>query len=216
MNFLSNACCRWLSVMLVAGCTITAGFAADESLEPPLRFEVQIGEKTLEVSEGQQTELLGAFQNPLVRVTPLPHRVFSAQGISFRYARSYVFEANLKPDLKLWTITGNDAKIMFYTMSEKVSASAFADQMVGQFGAKNSQVIDRTAKIVLGESTYPGATLRTKLAGSELLMDIYDVAPKEKTTKLLIFQDSLGDDNQPTREAQEAVKLVKESFRLQK
>jgi hypothetical protein len=125
MNLLAKEGGRLFRILTITMCAGTFCFAADESLEPPLRFEVRIGEKTIEVSEGQQTEIPGEFQNPKLRITPLPYRVFSAQGVSFRYARSYVFEANLKPDLKLWTITGNDAKIMLYMMSEKVDSSEF-------------------------------------------------------------------------------------------
>ena len=145
--------------LVLIGCHSPTPAAADESAEPPLKYSVKVGERTVTISEGQTVQLDGTFSNPEITVTAQPYRVFPYQGLTFNYPRSFTFEADLDDrNAKIWTLSGNDFKIMYFVLNESVSTDDFANNMIDQFGRENAKVVNANTTITLGKQKLSGTS----------------------------------------------------------
>jgi hypothetical protein len=202
-----------LTLLSVAGGPATA---ADESQEPPLQFEVIIGDKSFAVTEGESAQAIGEFNDPIISVTPQPLRVFPYQGISFSYPRSFTFEADLKdPDNKSWTLSGNDFKIIYFVMNVRLSTGEFANSMIDLMGHRQAKVTNPNAQMTLGKHALSGKTLELTLASHKSTMDIYRLPSAKRVTRFLVFQDSLDAQGNRSREGTQALKELASSFSVQ-
>jgi hypothetical protein len=200
---------------LGSGSSTAAG--PDESKEPPLEFVVNVGDKSIAVTEGETAQLDGGFTNPKISVTPQPYRVFPYQGISFKYPRSFTFEADLAdPDEKSWTLSGNDLVIMYHVLNARLTTGDFANLMIDQFGRENCKVTEANAKITLGKQTLSGTTIQITVVTHKMVMDIYRIPSLGAVTKLLVFQDSLDDTGNRSNECKQAFKEIKSSFTVER
>ena len=203
-----------LSLLLDYGSSTAAG--PDESKEPPLEFVVKVGEKTISIIEGKTIQLDGVFTNPQIAVKPQPYRVFPYQGITFKYPRSFAFEADLaNPSGKNWTLSGNDLKIMYFVLNSQITTSNYADSMIDQFGRGNCNVTDANAKITLGKQTLSGTTFQVTVVNHKMLMNIYRIPSRGAVTKLIVFQDSLDDAGNRSTEGKQALKEIMSSFTVE-
>ena len=209
--------CTAFVLGLSIGCGLATSDAADESAEPALKYTVKIGEKTVTVSEGETVQLDGTFNDPKIAVTPEPYRVFPYQGITFKYPRSFVFEAELDDqDSKMWTLSGNDFKIMYFVLNTSVSTADYANTMIDQFGRENAKVVNEKATISLGKQRLSGTSLHISIAAYEMVMDIYRIPSEGAETRLLVFQDSLDDSGKRSKEGEQTLELIRSSFALEK
>ncbi len=206
-----------LFLTLCVGCGAPANGNPDESKEPPLQFIVTVGNRSVAITEGETVRLDGAYTDPTITVTPQPFRVFRCQGISFKYPRSFTFEADLAdPDAKTWTLSGNDFKIMFFVSNSPLTSTGFADGMIEQFGRENCRVIDANAKITLAGQPLSGTTIRITVATHELVQDIYQLPSRGGVTRLLVLQDSLDDARDRTSEGRKTLKELESSFTIER
>jgi hypothetical protein len=202
-----------LAMFLMPGCSPSAGVS--ESQEPPLRFNLKLGERTVVITEGETTQLRGKFEDPKVTLVVDPHRVFDFQGVSFQYPRSFGFEADLAdPSAKSWTLSGNDFKIMLMVIQGSTTASEYADNLVAEFGEDNCRITDAQAKLRLGSVDLSGSTLRVNLAGHSMTMEVYLVDSTASAAKLLVFQDSLDEYGNRSNERKEALQVMASSFQV--
>ena len=187
--------------------------AEDESKEPPLTYSVKFGNKSITVRERKTVRIKGRFQNPAITVAPQSYRVFPYQGISFKYPRSFAWEADLSDsDARNWTLSGNDFKIMYFVFNEPLTTADFANNMVNEIGKENCRVTDTNAQIILGKQTLVGTSLQLTLAGHTMVMDAYEIPSDDTGTRMLVLQDSLDNAGKRSSEGIEAIKVVKASF----
>lgn len=190
---------------------------ADENAEPALKYSVKVGDKTVMMAEGETATVEGTFNNPTIKFTAEPYRVFPYQGVTFNYPRSFGFQAELEdPDSKTWTLSGNDFIIMYFVINASLTAADFADNMMSQFGPENTKVVNENASITLGQQELSGTSIRISIAEHSLAVDIYRVPSAEGTTRLLVFQDSLDDSGNGSKEKADAMRLIKSSFGLKR
>ncbi len=186
-----------------------------ESKEPPLKYTLRIGEKSIAITEGETARVDGTFNNPEVILTALPHRVFPYQGISFKYPRAFTFEADLEDaDYKDWTLSGNDFKIMYFVVNDRLTTGGFADNMVDQFGPENCAV-RKASPMKFGDKELSGTTLTATVVGSKMVIDIYRIPSTSTQTKLLVLQDNLDDAGNRSIEGRTALQLLKQSSKLE-
>jgi len=199
--------------LLSIACNSSTSDAADESVEPPLKYSVKVGGKIATISEGDTVQLDGTFTNPKITVTPHPHRVFPYQGITFKYPRSFMFEADLEDrNAKHWTLSGNDFKIMYFVLNASLSTADFANNMIDHFGRENAKVVNTNATIILGKQKLTGTSLRVTIATHEMVVDVYRIPSRGTRTKLLVFQDSLDDSGNRSKEGKQTLAEIETSF----
>lgn len=201
---------------LEIGCDSTLPNAVDESAEPALKYTVKLGEKTVTISEGETVKLDGTFTEPELTITPELYRVFAYQGITFKYPRSFGFEAGLQdPNAKHWILSGNDFKLSYFALNEPLSAAALADEMIGKFGRKNAKVVNANASILLGQQKLTGTSLRVSVATHSMVLDIYQIPSQRDQARLLVFQDNLDDAGKHSQEGTSALALIESSFTVE-
>jgi len=204
-----------LTLLLVGGNSQTSG-AADESVEPPMRYSIKVGEKTATLSESETIELEGNFANPKITVTAHPERVFPYQGVQFNYPRSFTFEADLEDQgAKSWTLSGKDFKILYFVLNASVSPAEFANTMIDRFGRENTRILNANATITLGQEKLTGTSFQATITKHKMVMDVYRVPSRGPKTKLLVFQDSLDDLGNRSKEGQQALAEIKSSFAVE-
>ncbi|NIP86202.1 MAG: hypothetical protein GTO03_11785 [Planctomycetales bacterium] len=205
------------ALLLLLALDLPASTSADEAVEPPLTYEVTVGEQTATIAEGQTGQLDGTFTNPAISVTLQPHRVFSCQGITFKYPRAFTFEADVEdPEYKTWTLDGTDFQIMVMVLQAPLTAAQFAENMIDQLGRDNVTIVKPPATITLGQEKLSGTSLQVNVEGHQMATDIYRLASPLTATKLLIFQDILDDAGKPSAEATQTIAQLKASFSLQR
>lgn len=186
----------------------------DESKEPPLRFTLRIGNKSIPITEGETARVNGTFSNPKVTLTAQPLRVFAYQGISFKYPRAFTFEADLSDsDYKNWTLSGNDFKVMYFILNDRLTTDAFAENLADQFGHQNCSV-QKASPLKFDNKELYGTTLNATVVGNKMVMDIYRIPSAGAQTKLLVFQDNVNDSGNRSIEGKSTLQLIKQSSKL--
>ena len=205
-------------VPLALACDPGGGGAAapDESKEPPVRYTVTVGDKTVSVIEGETVKVDGSFTNPQISVVGDPHRLFNYAGMSFKYPRSYTFEADLEDtDAPNWTLSGNDLKIMVFKLNDRVTPKEFAEGMMEQFGDGNSRITNPNSSITLGGQALTGTAIDITVTSYRMTTEIYQVPGKGKQTRLIVFQDGIDPaTGGHTKEGLAGLAMLKESFKL--
>lgn len=187
----------------------------DESKEPPIKYVLQVGEKTIPIKEGESTSLPGTFMNPSIKLTADPFREFAYQDFRFKYPRAFTFEADLADaDARNWTLSGNDFKLMLLSMNGELAAADFAQIMIDKFGRKNGKIINPNASLVLGGQTLKGTTIRITLADHAMSMDVYGIPSKGARSKMIVFQDNLDDAGNHSKECSAAIETLKTSWKV--
>jgi hypothetical protein len=186
----------------------------DESKEPPLKYTLRIGDKSIAITEGETARVDGTFSNPEVTLTAQPHRVFPYQGISFKYPRAFTFEADLEDaDYKNWTLSGNDFKITYLVLNDRLTTGDFADNMMDQIGRENCTVV-KASPMKFGDKELSGTTLNATVVGNKMLVDIYRIPSTGTQTKLLVLQDNLDDTGNRSIEGNTTLQLLEQSSKL--
>lgn len=188
----------------------------DEAKAPPLKYTLKIGKKSIAITEGETVSIKGRFRNPKVTLTAQPHRLFSYRGVSFKYPRSFTFEAELEEsDFQSWTLSGNDFTIMFFVIADDLTAEEYARELMSDFGRENC-AISKAVPFEFGSQKISGTKLEVNVVGNKTVTNAYRISTDNMQTKLLIFQDFLDDDGNPSREGKSTLDIVQRSFKLKK
>lgn len=208
-----------MMLILVLACAMASFAGGDkegdecrESIEPPLKYSLAIDGKSHEIIENQPIEIEGEFEDPVVKLTVDNYRVFPYGGISFKYPRYFTFEADLvEPGCRIWTLSGNDCKILCFEYSAPVTAKAFARRMVANFGEDNCKLSEDQSE--LGDKTMSRVTIRAKVVDSNIVCHVYDI-PSSQGAKLLVIQDFPDDDSGGiSKEGKKTIELLKKTFK---
>jgi hypothetical protein len=186
--------------------------ANDETREPPAKYRLELEGKAHLLTEGEPLKLTGSFNNPTAKILPEPHREFTYGGVSFLYPRAFMFEADLSdPANKQWTLSGNDFKIMYFVMSQKVTPEQYARSTMKQLGEKNCKLSEVTTDL-LGKKL-PGTRLEATITGHRIIFDIFTL-PATDGSRLLILQDNPDEAGRNSKEGQESVAVLKKSLTM--
>lgn len=209
-----------LSWMLMAGQFAmafqeTSADKHDEQAEPLQRFTVVIGDRKITVAQGETIQLEGNFSNPQLKIVPHSHRTFQAQGVTFDYPTSFVFEADLTdPTAKSWIFSGNDFLIMYFALQGDVTPEAYVQDMIAEFGTDNAKVINPNATIKLGDHEISGQSMIVSVASHRMQMDVYRIPTPNGNTRLLVFQDSIDENNSRTNEGRSTLRTLQSTFQV--
>ena len=184
-------------------------FTQVTNTKPTTYYIVNINNTEYEIKEGEDLTIDSTLVNPVINVKIAPYRNFDIQAISFDYPSHYSYDYS-GDGPNSWTLTGNDFVIMFFELNMEAGLDEFIDEMVKQFGKKNTKT--ENLKLKLGNRNLSGKKLLVKLAGQTLEMQILSLENNENKTRLLVFQDSLNEDGSSSAEKNRTINLINQSI----
>ena len=201
-------------LMMMIACCFSLGLdnahCEDVSQEPPLQYTLEIDGKSHPVTLEKPLQIQGTLENPTITLSASSTREFPYGDIRFQYPSYFTWEAEIEgPRNAVWTLSGNDFKIMYFLESEDITIKEYLDAFVEQFGKENCQVSKNKRK--LGTTTYPGEKILIDLSGIELTMEVY-LIPSKTGSRLLVLQDSPAEGDPLSGEAAGTLKLMGQTF----
>jgi hypothetical protein len=188
--------------------------ADPDSIEPPLGYSLQIGDKTVRLTVDEPVQVNGTFTNPKVKLIPDEFREFNYAGISFQYPSYFAFEADVEEKaLRNWSLNGKNCVIMVQHYNAKIALDDLVDALVERYGEKNTQVTDVTMK--LAGQKVAGKKIRARVASTIIIQEMFPIASPNGATVLLL-QDSPKEDGAASEERQLIEKRIVESFAIKK
>ena len=149
-------------------------------------------------------------------LTVAPERTFPYGGVRFDYPRHYTFEADpTSPGLKIWTLSGNNFKIMYFVADETLTVDVFLASMMQQVDPNGGPIDAEPVTIALGGQSLLGKRAKMTLAGQAFYTDAYLLPGQATGSRLLVLQDALTDAGGGSAEAATAIELLASTFAIQ-
>ena len=204
----SNVFAIFVSLVFVA-----VGFSQDETKEPPQIFQLQVDGKSHAVKLDEEFELDLSGKTKL-KLIALNTRQFKFAGIHFPYPTSFAFEAEIEPELKLWTLDGSDCLIMVFAFpgDESTGHSDFAQSIGSQYGDQTSY---SEVELVCQEVTLKGTQITAEVVGTKLVQQVFEI-PTSDGSRMLVIQDSLEDDGTHTKEFKDVEKQLMKQLKVKR
>ncbi|WP_028893053.1 hypothetical protein [Tenacibaculum sp. 47A_GOM-205m] len=180
--------------------------------EPPLIFELKSENETQYFVENQPKKWNGLTKESEATIRVYDWKLFPHNNLEFEYPRTYSFEADLSITNDIWTLSGNDFKIMVIRPIVEMKLEEYVDEMISQFGKSNCSTKKITKKI--NSSELNGIKLSVTLAGIDLELDVLEVMDKSGKKSLLVFQDSLTDSKENSKESKSTMERMKQTFKI--
>jgi hypothetical protein len=185
---------------------------SDAGTEPPVQYLLRVGDQEFPLELDSEVTLPVRMDEPKIRLSARPHCVFPHAGVTLPYPREFIFEADIDEDVSIWTLSGNDAKIMiFHYTSLMVALDTVVDQALEQFGRENCR--RQPARIQIQGHVVTGARIDATLAGTLIRSDIFRM-PTRRGTRILWLQDAPGEDGNPSDEARNIRSLIEQQMQL--
>ncbi|MFC7772394.1 hypothetical protein [Flavobacterium sp. GCM10027622] len=184
--------------------------AKDE--EPPLIFELKSENGTEYFIENQSKKWKGLDKGTQTTISVYDWKMFPHNNIQFEYPRTYTFEADLSTTNDIWTLSGNDFKIMIIRPLVELDVKEYVNEMISQFGKANCSTKKITKKI----NTYrlDGMKLSATLSGIPIEIDVFEIIDKSGNKSLLVFQDALTDNNENSNESRSTMKRIEQTLQI--
>ncbi len=189
-----------------------AEVAVDESLEPKAVYNLEINGQKYEINQGQELEVKGEFKDPKIRFEVEPYKEFTYGGIYLKYPQNFSFEADLADEnVKMWNLSGNSGILMLQKYSLEMDHRTMANLLQPRYGEENARVAPCTLKF--GDKEVEGSKVVATFGGSAISQEVYSFKQGEGSL-LMILQDSVDANGNPTAEGLALKKLVGETFKL--
>lgn len=175
---------------------------------PPLKLEIEVNGENHQIIDGESIVVNGNT----IKVTTLNTLTFDYGGITFDYQKHFAFEHDSEESYDSWVLDGNDFVISYFRFEEDVTLEDFLDQMISQFGKKNTEVIDKNMQ--LGKVKLSGKRMKINLVGALLTYDLFLLDINDAGTYILSFQDSKNEDGTDSNENIATLKLINKTFKI--
>ncbi|WP_179020463.1 hypothetical protein [Winogradskyella forsetii] len=180
--------------------------------EPPLIFELKSEGEIQYFVENQPKKWKGLDKESETTIGVYEWKLFPHNNLEFEYPRTYSFEADLSITNDIWTLSGNDFKIMVIRPMVEMDVEEYVDEMISQFGQSNCSTTEISNQ--LNTSKLNGIKLSVNLAGIDLELDVLEVIDKSGKKSFLVFQDSLNDARQNSKESKTTLARIKQTFKI--
>ncbi len=202
--------CDWKKESQIEFKDFEINLSKDE--EPPLIFELISENETQYFIENQPKKWNGSVKDSEMIIKVYDWKLFPHNNIEFEYPRTYSFEADLSITNDIWTLSGYDFKIMVIRPIIGMNVKVYVDEMIAQFGPSNCSTKEITKKI--NNSELNGIQLSVKLAGINLELDVLEIIDNSGKKSLLVFQDSLSDSKENSKESLSTMKRIEQTFKV--
>jgi hypothetical protein len=182
------------------------------AMEPKNRFEITIDGKTYQVVEGQVLKLESTLAKPSISIKLSDLKKFEAASLSFEYPKHFSFEYEKDTGVTIWTLNGNNVVVTLFELDAKIPMNTLVQPMIKKFGKQNCTVED--FKKELGHQLTNGKRLHVKLAGSNLIIDFYEINFGDAKPRIMSFQDTIKDNGESSDEFKAGFQVINSSIKF--
>ena len=197
----------------------TAGNKAkkvDESREPSLTFQLNVGGKVFQGKVGKSFQLKGDFKDANATIKVFPSRKFQYAGLSFEYPQKMTWETELKDSSsKSWTMMGVGCSINVFDIDDAdYTASEYAKVLIDDFDT--DEFDEEDFSITLGGKKYTGIRLIFEVDKEEYIYDIIKLPNRGARSRLMLLEEVAPDRNPDNAEAKQVLAMLKKSMKVEK
>ena len=204
-----------LACAVISTFTVSNSFAADETIEPPLKLTLEVDGKPFPIELGREQKLTGDFRNPTVVLRAAPTREFTYGGIAFDYPSNFSWEAEIQNEAyKSWTLSGNDSKILYFSFGDEVTPDVFASALAQQYGEEKTKITDFSR--TFGKQKFAGKRVIANIAGITLVQDVLIVPAPAKRWRILILQNVAPEVSPRGGEPKKVLELLSKTLVVEK
>lgn len=218
MTLLPRAAAWLRAAAFIAPCLVAAAapalfhaFSADESEEPPARYELTIDGTTTTVVAKRSFEVTVGGATYRGSIEPLPTRELTFESFHFEYPEAMSFAHDNAFGATTWTLDGDSVTLIVFR---------FADP----FTLEEMVEIQKEGLDELGETRLSAATLQlgqSEVEGTKIDLEadlfafttlVFPVEDAETTRLWFVLQDIRDDPDEPTEEFTALRDVLSESF----
>lgn len=186
--------------------------AFDPTEEPPLRFELRLGEEIVEVHAGAPFEVSIGGKAVKGELIPRSTRRLILEELELEYPQGMTFEYESVFGTKIWTLDGTDSVLMVYRHLGALSLEEFteliADGLSGSFGAPEESEVS----IHLGDREVHGRALVCDGSGFFIHSELFQLGAGARSRSTLVIQDVRYERDEPSEEFLAVRQLLEETF----
>lgn len=180
--------------------------------EPPLIFKVKSEKGTEYFVENEPKKWKGLAKESETTIEVYDWKLFPHNNLEFEYPRTYSFEADLSITNDIWTLSGNDFKIMVIRPIIDMDLKKYVDEMISQFGRSNCSTKSITKQI--NKSKLNGIKLSVTITGIDLELDVLEVIDKSGKKSFLVFQDTVSNTKENSSESKKTMERISQTFKI--
>lgn len=206
-----------LVIAIFFGSVVNASEPKPESefAEPELELNVEIDGKEHPAKIDQQLSIEVDGKQIALTIRSKSYRTLRLSDIEFRYPRHMSFEVDRdSAPIVIWTLDGNNAVIILQRYPKWIGdfSSSVIEGLEEQYGTENVKKKETT--LVLEGKRSTGTQLDIKLLDLGFLRQEVFNFDAGKYGYVVILQDSLTDEGDPTEEMTAVKKMLRDSLKL--
>ncbi|QDV91149.1 hypothetical protein RAS2_22390 [Phycisphaerae bacterium RAS2] len=187
-----------------------------ETNAPAERFTLEYSGKSIDVMLGEPFVVEIEGRRVDMKLTAKRYRILELDGVSFRYPREFKFSAGKEKRFRTATLEGTDAMIVLYKYESGDASefiSALAKSLSNDWKRKKAKVKQSNRVQNLGAHTLKGKRIEIKTLGHSIRQDFVGLNTTSGVV-VLMLQDSAPDQEKPSPQFADAVRMLKESFKI--
>jgi len=199
-----------MGMMRVAVMVFLCMFAREMFAQSNETIILTIDGKEYTFVEGEELKLKETLVSPTISARLAENKKFESNYLTFEYPKnfSYTFEEDI--GYRNWTFDGSDFVIMYFEMDMETELNDFVDEMVNQFGAERCKT--KPVQLELGDRILKGTRIDVTLVGQQLTIDFVEIESNDYKSRIIAFQDSVGEDGNGSKEKAKTLKVINRSI----
>lgn len=170
--------------------------------------------KEHEIVVGEEARISIGDKEHSVIIALDPYCLFQNAGLKFKFpSRMYYSIDESTPNLTLWSIDGDNAVIMVQRYKIPVSEAIILESIKNQYLQMKATVELEDIKFKGAKTVLDGKRMKAEWGDTSIYQELYFMKMKGSTV-LLIFQDTLDEHGENSREFADLIKTVSASLAL--
>jgi hypothetical protein len=189
--------------------------ATNDKISPPSILNLTINDIQVVLNENQEFTISGASNEVKISINTVNYRIFEYGEIEFKYPAGFHFSTDFAENGKTWRLTGDDFTLSYIKTDEPITIDEVINNLIEKVKKTKSDYRVKSNQRTINNTKLSGKSVYVDFNGKELIQEVYGLNGK-KDTQFLMFLDFLDENGNPSREANEVIKLLNESLKKNK
>lgn len=199
---------KFLSLVFLV-CSFISGIQAQDLTEGPKpNIEITFNGESYTVPSGETLTVDGHE----IIARPSKILTFDYGALSFDYPHFYAYEYERDLGYQGWYLDGTDHLICYYVFDIPIDLDDFLDEIIGEFGKKNTRKSNKT--FLFNNYEFEGRRVIVNLLGQQLTFDLFEVETSDGKTHFMGFQDTKGEDGSDSPDGIKTLQLLNKTLKV--